>query len=164
MKKSLLGIGIVLVMLFCANTLLADFVCVPAAAFKGWSDAEDYSIYYGTGIYLRKTTTSGPVYADLLLPDGVVIKSIRLLCVDDGTSSLEASILRTNLFNGDLDTIFSVTSSSDTPAITSFVDSSCSPAASYRKVYNNACSYSVRVDFGSFGTEYKLYGVTVEYE
>ena len=164
MKRTIWGLGVVILVLFCANTLLADFVCVPAAAFKGWNEEEDFNIWYGQGIYLSKDSTNGPVYAELDLPDGAIIKSMRILYIDNSTSSMEARLMRTNLFNGDMDILFSATSTGESTSMGSAVDSSCSPASSYRKVYNNACSYCIRVYFNDFGTDLKLFGVTVEYE
>lgn len=44
------------------------------------------------------------------------------------------------------------------------VDSTCSPAPSYRKVDNGACNYMIRLTFPDFGPSLALVGIPIEFD
>jgi hypothetical protein len=165
MKKKVLGIG-VLVLLFFTTSLMADFVNVPASAFKGWSNTIDYSCVISIGNYFYFYSPDGDdgYLAEVHLPDGVKMKNMRLLYYDnDGSNNMECTLYRHNMFAPDCTAVFSVTSTGAETTIRSAVDSTTSPNSN-RVVYNNVCTYTIRILLNSTGSNMRLYGVTIEYE
>ena len=145
-----------------ANTLQADFVNVPFSSFhQGDAGFRHYTLASG---YVFSPNNSVTLFAPVHLPDGVVIKNIRLSYLDnDGAFNIELSLKRMNMFSGELNTMFSTSSSGASGSMRTVVDSSCSPAASYRKVYNNACQYFLQVSLRTPSTQ-QIYAVTIEYQ
>jgi hypothetical protein len=167
MKKKVLGIG-VLVLLFSATSLTADFVNIPASAFKGWSNTIDYNCVISPGSYFYFYSPDGDdgFLAEVHLPDGVKMKNMRLLYYDnDAVNDMECTLWRHNMFLPDCTAVFQVTSSgASTTSVRSAVDSSTSPNSN-RVVYNNVCTYTIRILMNSSGmNSIRLYGVTIEYE
>ena len=138
----------------------ADFVHVPASEFN---ITPSDGMYMG-GQMVYKAGTIGYLTAPVLLPDGAVIKNIRVFYYDNDAEYLQVSLVRRNQFTDDMVSLFQVQTQGATSGFRSSVDSTCSPAPSYRKVYNNTCQYYMRAYFGTTGSSLILYGISIEYE
>jgi hypothetical protein len=161
MKRMVLGI---LVLLFLSALAMADHVSISASAFTAHSSGEGYS-RDSYGRYISKTISSGFLHAPVFLPDGCIIKNIRLNCIDNSdTGYVSAYLFRTNHFNGTYTLLFSASSSgaASSPDMQWFVDSTCSPA-SYRQVRNGSLTWHLCLAFTEADTDIKAYSVQIEY-
>ena len=158
----LFSIGAVLLMT--APALQADFTTVSPGEFHRAEG--NYEVVQGSGfMYVRATFTSGSLWAGVNLPDEAVIKNVRMTCYDNNNLlNLGFKLFRVNIFTGDWDEIFGLTTGFLSTDIRVLVDSTCSPAPSYRKVYNNALNYYIRIDFDGPSADLRVYGITIEYE
>ncbi len=159
--KNYFRIGaLILLFVFSASTTRADFVNVPASAFRGDTESEDFDC---DGIYVIKTSTVGLLYASVYLPDGAVIKNMRLLYQDNSTHyNVTATLWRMNMFTGGSTALFLVSTSGASPTPQSLVDSTTSVPAN-RMVYNNVLQYCVSLYFNGGDSNIRVYGVTIEY-
>ncbi len=161
MKRLVLGI---LVLLFLSALAMADHVSISGSAFTGHYAGDGYS-RDSYGRYISKTISSGYLQAPVFLPDGCIIKNIRLNCIDDSdTGYVSAYLFRTNHFNSSYSLLFSVTSNgaASSPDMQWFVDSTCSPA-SYRQVNNGSVTWDLCLLFSEADTEIHVYSVQIEY-
>jgi hypothetical protein len=159
--KKIPGIwALIFLFAFSASAARADFVNVPASAFRGDTESEDFNC---DGIYVVKPSTGGLLYASVNLPDGVVIKNMRLLYQDNSTDyNLTATLWRMNMFTGGSTALFLVSTSGASPTSQSLVDSTTSVPAN-RMVYNNVLQYCVSLYFHGGDSNIRVYGVTIEY-
>jgi hypothetical protein len=161
MKKTFLGI---LILFFLASFIMADHVSISASAFTGHSHSTGYS-RDSYGRYIAKTIFSGYLHAQVTLPDGCVIKNIRLNCVDNSDNGhILVNLVRVNHFTADYSLLFTASSDGATssPNIQWFVDSTCSPN-SYRQVINGAVTWHLCLLFTEADTELHVYSVQIEY-
>jgi hypothetical protein len=161
MKKAFLGI---LILLFFASLTMADHVSISAAAFNGHYQGEGYS-RDSYGNYITKTISSGFLHAHVSLPDGCVIKYIRLNCIDNSNSGhIIAYLVRENHFTGVYSLLFSASTdgAASSPNMQWFVDSTCSPP-SHRQVQNGAVTWHLCLLFTEAGTELAVHSVQIEY-
>ncbi len=161
MKKAFLGI---LVLLFLASLIMADHVSISASSFNGHYQGEGYTREsYGT--YIAKTISSGYLHAQVFLPDGCVVRNIRLNCVDNSNSGhIIARLVRVNHFTGINSLLFTASTegAASSPNMQWFVDSTCSPA-SYRLVQNGAVTWNLNLLFSEADTVLRVYSVQIEY-
>jgi len=142
-----------------APAVLADFIHIPASEFNV---SPSDGMFMG-GQFVYKTDTIGYLTAPVHLPDGAIIKNIRVFYYDNHVSSIQVSLYRRNQYTDDFTQLFYLQTAEAINSDRFAVDSTCSPAPSYRKVYNNACQYYLRVYFGATGNDLKIYGVAIEY-
>lgn len=136
-----------------------DFVHVPASEFN--ITPSDGMFMGGQMVY--KTGTLGYLTAPVHLPDGAVIKNIRVFYYDNSSYYMQVNLVRRNQFTDEMTSLFTVQTSGALDEYRSIVDSTCSPAPSYRKVYNNTCQYYMRAYFDTTGSNLILYGISIEY-
>lgn len=157
---------LVLILLLSAPALLAEFVYVPASAFKTQDESGGLWLegMYGQYVY-RGSAGQGWLYAPVLIPDGAVIKNAKLMYYDNG-GYMEFHFYRYNMYSGSAHMLFSGTTVGlpDSIEIRSLVDSSIPYAPSYRKVYANVLSYTVRVSLSQLGDTLRIYGFVIEYQ
>jgi hypothetical protein len=160
--KKMIRIGAsIFLLVFSASLAMADWVNVPAAAFKADKESEDFDINAG---YVQKPTTDGYLYAPVNLPNGAVIKNIRLLYMDNSASyDVTAILIRANMYNNTTMALFQVSTSGASGTYQSLVDST-TPVAANRKVYNNVLQYAVQLYFSGGDDLILVMGVTIEYE
>jgi hypothetical protein len=166
MRKYLFGFGVMVFMvLFLMSPLAADHVNVPATAFASgsstfdalWPIAADYIYLGGTG--------NGSLYAPVYLPDGVIIKNMRVVYWDgDVDHDLKVELKRQNVFTpGSTDVVFDFLSSGDTSAVQYGIDST-TPINAYRKVQNGPVTWYIIVHFGEATTSLRVYSIQIEYK
>jgi hypothetical protein len=160
MKK----VSIVLIFLFLLTGIArADKITLGPADFvddTGAANALDMT----NRAYLIKTTAWGYLYAPVHLPDGAIIKSVTVVYYDNDSDSIYWYMGRANKYDGTVDYLFTDYTPGAVDSIRTSVDSSCSPAASYRKVYNGPCHYWVELRFYSVTTDLRVYGVIIDYD
>jgi hypothetical protein len=163
MKNMFVGMAI---LLFSTSLILADHVNVPASAFTG---RDSFVLYtrstYGEYVYIT-SGGSGYLTAPVILPDGVKIKNIRLHFVDNTNSGyIQVHLARLNHFTGSSDNVFSVSTNpvTSSPSIQWGVDSTASPANSYRMVQNGQVTWNVSAYFSLAGSNLRIYSVQIEY-
>lgn len=160
MKKMIRIGALIFLLVFSASIAMADWVNIPAAAFRGDTEGEDFDI---DGNWVLKTTTAGYLYAPINLPNGVVIKNIRVFVYDNSASyDVTARVWVTNMFTGIGKELFSVSTSGSSTSVQALVDST-TPIAADRKVYNNVLQYCLQLNFSGGDSNIRVYGVTVEY-
>jgi hypothetical protein len=164
MKKWVLGF---LGCLFLLSVAQAGIVNVPLNCIRSWNDDSNQLAFICTGptaVYLYKDTSADNLYAPVYLPDGAIIKNIRVMYMDnDASGDVYAILFRSNMYTGTRDTLLQVQSSGASSAIQNMVGSTCTPP-SLRLVNNAACQYFLRLYFTSFGTDLRIYGVAIEYQ
>lgn len=137
----------------------ADFSHIPASEFV----SGDAGVLYRSGSCVFMNSTYGFMVAPVDLPDGAIIKNIRVFYYDNSSESIELEFIRHNQFSGDRNILFSIVTQGQFNGSRSSVDSICSPAPSYRKVYNNTCQYYLKAQFGTEGGTLAIFGVSIEY-
>lgn len=148
-----------------ASFVFADYITITPAAFDDNDDdanAKDSDLY-GTYFY----DTGGVWFlAPVHLPDGVILRNMRLHYLDNNSGNLMdifCNFIRINKYTGGRDYIFQTsTGGSTSSSIRSIVDNTC-PTAAWRQVRNNSCNYYILLGFGAAGTSLRVYGVTIEY-
>jgi len=154
----------VLICLFLLTAIAqADKITLGPADFvddMGAANAYDIT----SDAYLIKTTAAGNLYAPVHLPDGAVIRSVTLVYYDNDAGSIYWYMGRCNKYTGVTDYLFTDYTPGASTAIRSSVDSSCSPAASYRKVYNGACHYWFELRFYVVSANLRAFGVVIDYD
>ena len=160
--KKIFQMGVFLILLAaCISVSSADFVHVSWADFKGDKHDEGYDINMN---WVDKQVDSGHLYAGVHLPEGAIIKNMRVLLIDTSADyNVTVRFIRSNMYLGTGDSIFEVSSSGSSGAVQSLVDSS-TDVASNRKVYTNVLTYSVQLYFSGGDGNIKVYGVVFEYE
>jgi len=142
----------------------ADKISIGPADFMDPGDASDALGIGGWCEYVYKDTEMGNLYAPVHLPDGCVIMNIRLVYFDtDADDDVDCHLIRRNKFSGATQPLFSTSSSGFLAGSRSIVDSSCVPASN-RLVNNGACTYFINLYFSDWGTDLRVYSVTIEYQ
>jgi hypothetical protein len=163
MKKVFLGI---LILLFSSSFALAYHVNVAASAFTGRDSTIPYTrSTYGEYIYIPSGST-GYLTAPVILPEGAKVKYIRLHFIDNNDSGyIELHLNRLNHFNGASQNVFSVTSDGlpSNSSIRWVVDSSASPANSYRQVQNGQVTWNLYAYFSATGSDLRIYSVQIDF-
>ncbi len=163
MRKIIIGI---VILLASTSLILAEHVNVPASAFTGRDSFVPYTrSTYGEYVYIT-SGGSGHLTAPVILPDGVKIKNIRLHFIDNTNSGyIQVHLARLNHFNGSSNNVFSVTTNGVTssPSVQWAVDSSASPANSYRMVQNGQVTWNIYAYFSFSSSDLRLYSIQVEY-
>jgi hypothetical protein len=161
MKKMIRIGALIFLFVFSASFVMADWVTVPAAAFRGDKETTDFDINVGE---VLKTATNGYLYAPVNLPNGAIIKNMRLLYIDNSASyNVTAILYRTNLFTGINTSLFSVVTSGASTSRQYLVDSTTT-YASDRKVYTNVLQYNIQLYFSGGDSLIRVIGITIEYE
>jgi hypothetical protein len=163
MKKVFLGI---LILLISSSFVLAYHVNVAASAFTGGMSTIPYSrTNYGEYIYIP-SGSDGYLTAPVILPEGAKIKNIRLHFIDNTDSGhILVHLVRLNHFNGSTTNVFSVTTDglTSSPSVQWVVDSSASPASSYRLVQNGQVTWNLYAYFSTTGSDLRIYSVQIEF-
>jgi hypothetical protein len=164
MKK--MAVGILLIGAFLCSLAWADFVNVPPSEFRSWNDDADQLKMAPSGWadFCLKDTVQGAIVAPVHVPNGAIIKNIRVMYIDnDATYSIRVVLTRVNMYNGNTADIFDITSSGASVSIRTMIDSSAIPA-SLRLVSNAVCQYYVLAYFSDPSEQLRLYGIVVEYD
>jgi hypothetical protein len=151
MKKVFLGI---LILLISSSFVLAYHVNVAASAFTGGMSTIPYSrTNYGEYIYIP-SGSDGYLTAPVILPEGAT---------DSG--HILVHLVRLNHFNGSTTNVFSVTTDglTSSPSVQWVVDSSASPASSYRLVQNGQVTWNLYAYFSTTGSDLRIYSVQIEF-
>jgi len=163
MKKVFLGI---LILLFSSSFILAYHVNVAASAFTGGMSTIPYArTNYGEYIYIPSGST-GYLTAPVILPEGAKIKNIRLHFIDNTDSGyIEVHLTRLNHFTGTTLNVFSVTTDglTSSSSVQWVVDSTASPANSYRQVQNGQVTWNLYAYFSATGSDLRIYSVQIEF-
>ena len=163
-RKAMVFWGCVLMSLLIVPMAQAQRISIPPGAFRSFSDAQYDLTIEGWGTSVVKNTIISSLIAPVFLPDGAIIKNIRVMYLDNTVTFMQVWLCRVNMFTELKEDIFDVTSSGQSASIRSMVDSSC-PIPAWRLVNNGACQYFVRVHFDSCDTSVlKLYGISIEYQ
>jgi hypothetical protein len=163
MKRKVLGMMIVLT--FFGSLAHADFVNIPPSEFRSWNDDSNqlFMAPSGWAEYCLKDTTTGAIVAPVHLPNGAIIKNMRVMYIDnDGTHNIQAILRRVNMYTGNGVHIFDITSSGLSPSIRTMIDSSA-PSGAIRLVSNSVLQYYVMIYFTAPSADLRLYGVVIEY-
>jgi hypothetical protein len=163
MRKTFLGIVILLIL---TPLITADYVNVPASAFTGKDSSVPYTRpTYGECVYIT-SGGSGYLTAPVILPDGVIIKYVRLNFIDNTDSGfILVHLVRLNHFNGISANVFSVTTenSASSPSMQWVVDNTASPTSAYRKVRNGQVTWNISAYLSSSSPDLRIYSVQIEY-
>jgi hypothetical protein len=167
MRTGLFGFGVLVFMVFfLLSPLVADHVNVPASAFKSGSSSFDalWNPLGGDYVYLGGTGSS-TLCAPVFLPDGVMIKNMRVVYYDnDSGDDLHVELHRQNVFvPGTTLVVFEFSSSGATNAVQYAVDST-TPVPAKRKVQNGPVTWFIKAHFGDAGPSLRLYSVQIEYQ
>lgn len=160
MKKGIMALVGVLLLIGVAH---ADKITLGPSDFMDDAGAAD-ALDITNDTYLLKTTASGYLIAPIHLPEGAIIRSVRVVYYDNDTDAIYWYVGRANKYTGDKDYLFTAYTDGAVDAIRSSVDSSCQPAASYRKVYNGSCHYWVELRFYSVTSDLRVYGVVIDFD
>lgn len=161
MKKTLV---LICLLMLVPTALSAQKISIGPADFMDPGDDADAMAIGGWCEYVCKDTQAGNLYAQVHLPDNVVIKNVRLVYSDtDAGNAVTCSLVRRNKFTGVTTPLFSCPSSGFLAGIRSSIDSTCDPASN-RLVNNGACTYFINLYFESFGPDLRVYSVTIIYE
>jgi len=162
MRKNLLVFFCVAGFLLIAPGLRAEFVNVSPAAFTsldGTAGAAN-GIF---GQYVIKSGSAGWLYAPVNLPDGVVIKNIRVHYYDNAAADLGVNFVRVNHFIPDYNTVFYVESSGASTSHQWKTDSTHDTVAAHRLVSNGACTYFIVAVMPAASSDLRIYSVQIEY-
>lgn len=87
-----------------------DILVVPAAAFKSDGNSPDSRFFpFGGGYFAGTLASYGCMVAPVNLPDGVIIRQFFVSVYDnDATTSFSLNLMRTNNFDGSVDTLGTV--------------------------------------------------------
>lgn len=158
-------------------TIYADYVSIPAAAFKGTTGQSEYSIITTTGHwylsypqhYVSKTGSSGrlvaPVYFPSIRPSGLATITQMRVRLFDYTSKgrVLVRLIRVNLETGNWETVYKVnTGKSGKPgSVTKTIS-----AGSGRGVNNAKYAWFIEAEFINPGNslELGLNSVRIEYK
>ena len=156
---------LVFFVLLSSSYLMADFVNVPAAAFQS---VEDSGIRVSSRhAYIALGSTEQTLYAPVYLPDGAIIKNIRVQYMDnDAANDMTVELVQANTYLGTFSILLTETSSGASASVQSMVDSDCSPnAPSKRLVINSVLTWCIRVAVSAAGPgdTLRIYGVVIEY-
>jgi len=151
--------------LLSGSYLMAEFVNVPSAAFQSQGDSGiEISSRYA---YIALGSTEQILYAPVYLPDGAIIKNMRVQYLDnDATFDISVELVQANTYAGTYTVLLNATSAGASPNVQSMVDSDCSPnAPSKRLAVNAVLTWVIRVNMGApgLGNSTRIYGVVIEY-
>jgi hypothetical protein len=139
---------------------------VAASAFTGINSTVAYTrTGYSEYVFLT-SGDSGHLTAPVTLPDGAKIKNIRLNFLDNTDSGhIQVHLVRLNHFTGSTTNVFSVTTDglTSSSSVQWVVDSSASPANSYRQVQNGQVTWHIYAHFSATGSDLRIYSVQIEY-
>ena len=163
MRKMFIGTVIIL---FSTSFILAEYVNVPASAFTGRDSSVPYTrSTYGEYVYIT-SGGSGYLTAPVILPDGVIIKHVRLNFIDNTDSGyVQVHLVRLNHFNGSSANVFSITTegSTSSSSVQWALDFTASPADSFRKVQNGQVTWNIYAHFSSSSSDLRIYSVQIQY-
>lgn len=148
-----------------ASFTFADYITITPAAFH---DEDDDASSKNCDLYGTYFHDTGGVWflAPAHLPDGAIIRNIRLHYYDNNSGTMMdifCNLLRINKYDGSRDYLFQTTSAGPaSSSIRSVVDFTC-PTPAWRQVRNASCNYYVHIGFGATGNTLRVYGVTIEY-
>lgn len=145
-----------------APGLFADFVNVPPAAFTTLDGTSNVS---GGAFaqYAYKSPPTGWLYAPVNLPDGVVIKNIRVHYYDNAVADLGVIFVRVNHFIPDFSQVFYVESSGASTNHQWKTDSTHNTVAAHRLVNNGVCTYFIVAVMPEASSDMRIYSVQIEY-
>lgn len=122
---------------------------------------------WGVNMFQETTATHPWYYARVDLPDGAIVKWMKVHFVDNASGPyMRVYLRRANKYNGISDVIYGVScASSVSTSIQTFTDASPNNAA-WTLVNLNVFSYYIMMDFhsGNGGDQIRLYGITIGYE
>ncbi len=150
---------------FMMSPVLADYVTVPATAFKSGSSSYD-ALWPSTGEYVYLSGSGGGnLHAPVYLPDSVTIKNMRVVYVDNHVDhNFIVSLKRQNVFTpGSIDTLFQFNSSGADSIVQYGIDNT-TPINSYRKVQNGPVTWFISVIFQESTTSLHIYSIQIDYE
>lgn len=169
MRKKLLGTFFLVFLLFIsAGISMADFLAVPASAFRGWV-TDPGSIYFvgvrsnSRWIYTEtQPGDSGYCYAAVNLPHGVRIDNLILFYRDNhATADIECALFK-NYQIGDIsEELFKVKTSGQSTSIQYLGDWTLNQGVRY--INNNTHQYTIRIQFEAASSNLKCYGVQVRF-
>jgi len=169
MRKEFIRISIlVFVLLILTGICLADYLTVPATAFRAWNTNPDSIYYVGTYsnnryIYTEmQAGTSGYLYAPVYLPHGVRIDNMILFYRDNhATADIVCRLTKNYQLSDNFETLFQVETSGQSTAIQYLGDWSLNEGNRY--INNNTHQYTVRIQLEAASSELKCYGVQIRY-
>ena len=164
-KRLLMILGMVCLFLFMSSVARAEKLSVPACGFIAQGhQAEQLQMPLSMGNYIyRKDTTEAIFYTPVYLPQGSIIKWIRVHVIDnDSTYDIQGALFRGNKYTGAGNMIYFVQTSGASSSVRHFTDTSPSPPAQ-TLVNNDVCTYWVGIAFGAgpSGLDRRVYGVTI---
>jgi hypothetical protein len=150
----------------------AGFVSIPAAAFTDDSGSPHCRVAKGPfATYVADPaalTDDCDLVAGIQLPDLVKLRGISCTVVDSVfDNAIEVYLNRVSLVTGELESVFTSSGSVDSGALQYLGDSVPTPGtdfvdnANYAYYVTAAFSYT---DFSSAGSNFRVYGCTVQYE
>jgi hypothetical protein len=138
---------------------------VAASAFTGLNSTVAYTrTGYSEYVFVTSGAT-GQLTAPVTLPDGAKIKNIRLNFADNTDSGhIQVQLMRLNNFTGGITDVFSVTTEglTSSSSVQWVVDSTASPANSYRQVQNGQVTWHIYAYFSATGSDLRIYSVQIE--
>lgn len=120
---------------------------------------------WGAYMYQEPTGTHPWVYARVDLPDGAVIKWMKVHFYDNAAGPfMRVYLRRANKYNGISNVIYGVIASALSPSILTETDSAPTNPA-HTLVNLNVFNYYIMLQFdGHGGSDLRLYGVTIGYQ
>ncbi len=161
-KRLSFVLGAVVLLLFSSTMIQAQaFLVIPSPAFRPHDDTVAFFYYWDYSWV--DSGGSGTFYAPVYLPQDATIISVTFTFTDtDASNDLSFSVIRTNIYTGAYQTLFSG-SSSGSGGFGTTVDSSLN--AGSRVVKNNSFSYVARIDVPSpGGSSLKFWSVKIKYQ
>lgn len=167
-KKMLKTFFLVSLLLIATGIGLADFLTIPATAFRPWN-TDTGGIYY-VGIYSNnryvytkeQAGTSGYLYAPVYLPHGVRIDNMILFYYDNhATADIVCRLVKNYQLSDNAEYLFTAESSGAMDSIQYTGDWTLDQGN--RFINNNSHQYVVRVQLEAASSNLKLYGVQIRY-
>jgi hypothetical protein len=170
-KKTLsFSLGAICILLFFSSVATAQdkYVTVGPCEFVSELHMEKQIRVWNWGVNMfQETTATHPwYYARVDLPDGAIIKWMKVHYVDNASGPyMKVYLRRANKYNGISDVIYGVSASAVNPAILTSTDLTPGNPA-WTLVNLNVFNYYIMMKFedGNGGGDVRLYGVTIGYQ
>jgi hypothetical protein len=168
LKKKIFLISTIIILIFCSSVIVdGEVYSVSPCEFIPESHGEKQLQVWNWGTYMfrQATSTEQWYYAPLHLPDGVILKWLRIHFYDNyDFQYINVTLRRVNKYTKTNEVIFDVSSLGSSTLPVRYETDYTPAVPAWSKVNLGACAYFLMLRMTSYDTGLQFVGATIGYQ